>query len=70
MHNMGHVFLSYIHDPDHRHLVRGKNDLNVFSCNYDRYVFVDGHFKISVSKLNVYEKLLLVEILHSKTAGN
>lgn len=21
MHNMGHVFISYIHDPDHRHLV-------------------------------------------------
>lgn len=21
LHNMGHVFLSYIHDPDHRHLV-------------------------------------------------
>lgn len=20
LHNMGHVFLSYIHDPDHRHL--------------------------------------------------
>uniref|UniRef100_A0A6P7FN22 Uncharacterized protein LOC114330954 n=1 Tax=Diabrotica virgifera virgifera TaxID=50390 RepID=A0A6P7FN22_DIAVI len=22
MHNMGHVFISYIHDPDHRHLYR------------------------------------------------
>lgn len=21
LHNMGHVFLSYVHDPDHRHLV-------------------------------------------------
>lgn len=22
LHNMGHVFISYSHDPDHRHLVR------------------------------------------------
>lgn len=22
LHNMGHVFISYAHDPDHRHLVR------------------------------------------------
>lgn len=23
-HNMGHIFISYIHDPDHRHLVGSK----------------------------------------------
>jgi hypothetical protein len=32
MHNYGHLMLSYIHDPDHRHL-ESKKFLNFRSCH-------------------------------------
>lgn len=59
LHNMGHVFLSYCHDPDHRHLesfgVIGDNTTSMRDPVFYRWhVYVDDIFQTFKEQLPAY----------------
>ncbi|CAO1425734.1 unnamed protein product [Diamesa serratosioi] len=59
LHNMGHVFISYSHDPDHRHLesfgVMGDSATAMRDpVFYKWHAFVDSIFQIHKEKLTPY----------------